>query len=82
MSRHSLDREFALPTTQECLQRQRAEAQAALIAGDSTYRPLQLVSGYSPRLFVGDADFGQPELADEDERLALPVVRRHEINRG
>lgn len=61
---HPLDREFALPTTQQVLQSLGRLSQTGAIRRDSTHRPLKLVTGYSEarlRRFIADTDFAQPE---------------------
>lgn len=56
--------EIATPTHQRVLERVKQERQLNLQGGDSTYQPLRIISGYNPRLFVADPDFGQPDPGD------------------
>jgi hypothetical protein len=46
------------------LKRIQRERQLGLDQRDSAYARVQVVSGYNPRLFVADPDFGQPEDGD------------------
>jgi hypothetical protein len=46
------------------LERQRQEAQGIARGFDCTHQRLRTITGYNPRVFVGDPDFGQPEGGD------------------
>lgn len=53
--------EIASPLSFEVAKRIQQERQ---IDGDSRYRPLQLITGYNPRVFIADPDMGQPDPGD------------------
>lgn len=52
----------------EVMQRIKRERQLGLDDRDSTYRPLQIVSGYNPRVFIADVE---PSDLLPEERLTV-----------
>lgn len=62
----------------EVMERIKRERQLGLDDRDCSYRPLQIVSGYSPRLFVADVDESDTD-GPEDWRLTGQAIHRGRV---
>jgi hypothetical protein len=70
--------EFASPLSHEVRQRIERERRLSQVVGDCSNRPLRIISGYSPRLFVADVepsdllDPGDEARPNSPQRLDVP----------
>lgn len=53
--------DIATPTFQQVLKMPDRKAQRLAASFDNTRCSLKVISGYHPRLFIADPDFGQPD---------------------